>query len=168
MVHEAYDGSVYLETTRPGYKNYFLIGYSISEDEDFIYDERYDEEYEFYNTAYASCLSDVQYHESFAFRVMCKDCSTKYQCLLWRLHDEFKLYATKLGYLKTCKKCGSGEWFHWRVHIPDSVDSSIRYRPYDCTNKATRITLNSVMKNAVYILGISRIIYVSTIGRFMA
>merc|ERR1711894_176334 len=69
-----------------------------------------------------SIKDSKQYHETFAFRIMCNDCATKQKCILWRLHDEYKLYSSSLKYLKMCKECGDHEWFNWRVHVPTNVN----------------------------------------------
>ena len=127
MVHGANDGSVYLESTRPGYENYYLIGYGKSEEKSSEIDEDgdlvYEEETSVYNMGNAVNIApSKQYHETFAFRIICKDCSTMEQCRLWRLHDEFKLYSDSLGYLNMCKECGSQDWFNWRVHVPNNVN----------------------------------------------
>ena len=126
-IHGGKDGSVYLETGRPGYGNDFLIGYGLYEKENLVIEDDGDVVYEeqdlVYNMANAVNIKDSkQYHETFAFRIMCQDCSTKQKCILWRLHDEYKLYSDSLGYLQMCKECGSHDWFNWRVHMPNNVN----------------------------------------------
>jgi hypothetical protein len=90
----------------------------------------YKEEDWVYNMANAVNIKDSkQYHETFAFRIMCQDCLTKEKCILWRLHDEYKLYSDSLGYLKMCKECGSHDWFKWRVHMPTNVNLTCSCAP---------------------------------------
>ena len=145
-VHGAKDGSVYLETTRPGYEDYFLIGYGISEEKDIPeFDEDgdivYEEQKWVYNMGNAISIKDSkQYHETFAFRIMCKNCASKDDCILWRLHDEYKLYASSSKYLKMCKHCGDEEWFKWRVHAPKNYNltCSSAKRIYDHTHISTQ------------------------------
>ena len=149
FVHEAPDGSVYLESTRHEYKNYFLRGYAKSElgievhshlDDDGDIIDEVDDNTKVYNMGYARDIEGGrQYHEAFAFRVMCQSCSTKQKCILWRLHDEFKLYSDSLGYLSMCKRCGSNEWFNWRVHVPDYVN-------FTCSRSAEAISYMFLMR----------------------
>lgn len=125
-VHGGKDGSVFLESIRPDYEGYFLVGYGISEEKRSEINEDGDVVYEetdrIYNTALAVNLVDsTQYHETFAYRIMCQDCSTTGECILWRHRDEFKLYSDNLGYLKMCKECGKHDWFNWRIHAPQNA-----------------------------------------------
>ena len=125
-VHGEVDGSVYLETRRPGYENYFLVGqvevvvddHADVDDDDIIIDDAT----EIYNMALAGNIGDRKNHESFAFRIICQDCSTKQKCILWRLRDENKLYSSKSGFLKMCRECGSDDWFKWRVLVHNNTN----------------------------------------------
>ena len=84
------DGSVYIESLRTGWKNYYLAGpaygYTI-DDGRYILLTR--------GLGYATQVNNKEYHESFAFRILCKDCSAKSQCILWRQRDEAKMYSSK-------------------------------------------------------------------------
>ena len=44
FAHEAHDGSIYLESTRPGYENYFLRGYAKSKEGEEILDDIIDDD----------------------------------------------------------------------------------------------------------------------------
>ena len=108
------DGSIYLQTLRPGYENYFLIGYVRTTAGKHI---------KVFNMAAAVRIQDKkQYHETFAFRIFCQDCSTKQKCILWRLHDEYKFYSDKSGYLRMCRECGSDDWFNWHVFVHNNTN----------------------------------------------
>ena len=121
LVHGGKDGSVYLESKRPNYANYFFVGYG-KETRNHILNGKRRKEERIYNVAVAVNLVDsTQYHETFAYRIMCHDCSTTEKCILWRHRDEFKLYTNNLGYLKMCKECGKNDWFNWRIHAPQNA-----------------------------------------------
>jgi hypothetical protein len=114
------DGSVYLQTARPGYINYFLLGYAVKIGKKRCYKGCTKK---VYNTASAVNIEDNKhFHETFAFRILCQDCSTKQKCILWRLRDEGKLYSTKSSTLHMCRECGSDDWFNWRVFVHDTTD----------------------------------------------
>ena len=116
-MHGGEDGSVYLETTRPGYQNYFLIGYVLG------HNSNGNKKNKVYNMAEAVHIEyNKQYHETFAFRILCEDCSTKQNCIMWRFRDEYKLYSAKSGYLKMCRACGSDNWFNWRVLVHNNTN----------------------------------------------
>lgn len=112
-VHEGHDGNIFLESTRPGYENYFLKGFYGGEGKN----------QPKINTGKATNIEDnKQYHEAYAFRIICQNCSTMKKCILWRLHDESKLYTKTNGYLRMCRECGSKSWFDWRVLAPDHAN----------------------------------------------
>jgi len=98
--------SLYLQTTRPGYKNLYFMGF------------------EYKMTGKARIDSNTGYWESFKlpenfdFRIMCKDftCSSTDNCILLRVYDRSKVYTDSSKNIKTCKECGSVDWFYWRVH----------------------------------------------------
>ena len=111
-VHKANDGhSVNLETSRPGYKDHYLIGHQS------------------YDCGQGTCASNLVHidnsqninTEALSYRIMCKDCSSTNNCILLRVRDESKLYASTRKELKTCYACGSPSWFNWRVYSPANL-----------------------------------------------
>ena len=118
--------SVYLQTTRPGYKNLYFMGF------------------EYRNTGKARIDSNTGYWESsklpeiFDFRIMCKDfsCGSTDNCILLRVYDRSKVYTDSSKNIKTCKKCGSADWFDWHVHDFDNVT-------YTCGSFSPIVTVQS-------------------------
>ena len=125
--------SVYLKTTRPGYKNLYFMGF------------------EYKMTGKARIDSNTGYWESsklpenFNFRIMCKDtsCSSTDNCILFRVYDRSKVYTDSSKNIKTCKECGSKEWFDWHVH--DFVNSTFK-----CLSSSALVTAKSNLMTFFY------------------
>ena len=149
-VHGGKNESIYLETSRPGYEKYFLIG---SKCDDYISNSGRGKSGEciHYNTAHVPDIKDNNgVHESFAFRILCQDCTSKQKCILWRFRDEHKMYTDKDGDLRMCKECGSDDWFNWRVYILNNITS--RCPTSQCPNSLKTFNLNLLKMNMSIVL----------------
>ena len=111
-IHKSEDGhSVLLETTRPGYKDFYFIGVQY-----YWSGGRGSSRHET-NLAYMDSSKAVK-TEAFSFRIMCRSCSSSNNCIILRAYDETKLYSNHGSELRICKNCGSANWFDWRVYSP--------------------------------------------------
>ena len=137
--------SVYLQTTRPGYKDMYFIGF------------------EYKMTGKARIDSNIGYWEgsrlpeNFDFRIMCKDfsCGLTDNCILLRVYDRSKVYTDSSKNIKTCKKCGSADWFNWRVHEFANVELT-----YRSSSAIVAIQSNFIM---IFIIILYRLIYLEYI-----
>ena len=111
-IHKSEDGhSVLLETTRPGYKDYYFIGIQY-----YWSGGRGSSRLET-NLVYMDKYKEIN-NEAFSFRILCRSCSSSNNCIVLRAYDEAKLYANHGSELRMCNDCGSANWFDWRAYSP--------------------------------------------------